>query len=58
MNKGILSSDVSLELKALIFHMHMAGYSQNAIASYLGKGNSTINEIMKPLQKGKKNESK
>jgi transposase len=51
-------SDASLELKALIFQMHTAGYSQGAIAAYLGKGNSTINELMKPLQKGKKNESK
>ena len=46
-------SEISLELKWLLFEMHEAGYTQNAMAAYLGKGKKTINEILKPLQNGK-----
>jgi hypothetical protein len=47
------TGDVNLELKLLVFQMHVAGYSQDAIASYVGKRKSTINEMLKPLQKRK-----
>jgi hypothetical protein len=46
-------SEISLELKWLLFEMHEAGYTQNAMAAYLGKGKKTINEMLKPLQNGK-----
>jgi len=46
--------EVPLELKSLLFQMHMAGCTQDAIAAYLGKGKQTINEMLKPLQKGGK----
>ena len=45
--------DANLELKWLLFEMHEAGYTQDAMAAYLGKGKGTINEILKPLQNGK-----
>jgi hypothetical protein len=51
MPEGI--SETSLELKRLIFEMHEAGYTQDAMAAYLGKGKKTINEMLKPLQNGK-----
>jgi transposase len=47
------TGDVNLELKSLVFQMHVAGYSQNAIAAYVGKSKSIINEMLKPLQKRK-----
>jgi hypothetical protein len=46
-------SEISLELKWLLFEMHEAGYTQDAMAAYLGKGKKTINEMLKPLQNGK-----
>ena len=46
-------SETSLELKWLLFEMHEAGYTQDAMAAYLGKGKKTINEMLKPLQNGK-----
>ena len=45
--------ETSLELKRLLFEMHEAGYTQDAMAAYLGKGKKTINEMLKPLQNGK-----
>jgi hypothetical protein len=45
--------ETSLELKRLLFEMHEAGYTQDAMAAYLGKGKKTINEMLKPLQDGK-----
>jgi hypothetical protein len=45
--------ETSLELKRLLFEMHEAGYTQDAMAAYLGKSKKTINEILKPLQNGK-----
>ncbi|MGA1983566.1 MAG: helix-turn-helix domain-containing protein [Acidobacteriaceae bacterium] len=45
------TAEASLELKALIFQMHMAGCTQDGIAAYVGKSKSTINEMLKPLQK-------
>jgi hypothetical protein len=44
----------TIALKALVFQMHMAGCTQDAIAAYLGKGKGTINAMLKPLQKEKK----
>lgn len=46
-------SETSLELKRLLFEMHEAGYTQDAMAAYLGKAKRTINEMLKPLQTGK-----
>lgn len=46
-------SETGLELKRLLFEMHEAGYTQEAMAAYLGKGKKTINEMLKPLQNGK-----
>ena len=46
-------SEASLELKRLLFDMHEAGYTQDAMAVYLGKSKKTINEMLKPLQTGK-----
>jgi transposase len=50
---GAKTTDVSLDLRALVFQMHDAGYTQDAIAAYTGKSKGTINEMLKPLQKGK-----
>ena len=47
------TSEADLEFKALLFAMHQAGYTQDAIAAYLGKGKATINALLKPLQKKK-----
>jgi hypothetical protein len=46
-------SEASLEFKRLLFEMHEAGYTQDAMAAYLGKGKKVINEMLKPLQTGK-----
>jgi IS30 family transposase len=52
--KGIKTAlDLSIELKTLIFQMHLAGCTQDAIAAYVGKSKSTINEALKPLPKKK-----
>ena len=48
-----IPTDLSLELKTLVFQMHLAGCTQDAIAAYVGKSKSTINEMLKPLQKRK-----
>jgi transposase len=48
-------NDLSLELKSLVFQMHLAGSTQDAIAAYVGKSKGTINEMLKPLQKRKAN---
>ena len=45
--------ETSLELKRLLFEMHEAGYTQDAMAAYLGKSKKTVNEMLKPLQTGK-----
>lgn len=45
--------EVPIELKSLVFQMHMAGCTQDAIAAYLGKGKVLINGLLKPLQKKK-----
>ncbi|HWB33036.1 MAG TPA: helix-turn-helix domain-containing protein [Acidobacteriaceae bacterium] len=47
------ASEISLELKRLLFAMHESGYTQDAMAAYLGKSKKTINEMLKPLQNGK-----
>ena len=49
------TGDVNLDLKSLVFQLHVAGYSQDAIAAYVGKSKLTINEMLKPLQKRKDN---
>lgn len=46
-------ADTPLALKALVFQMHMAGTTQDAIAAYVGKSKTDINRMLKPLQKGK-----
>jgi len=46
-------SETSLEFKWLLFEMHEAGYTQDAMAAYLGKSKKTINDLLKPLQTGK-----
>jgi hypothetical protein len=46
-------AETNLELKSLLFEMHEAGYTQDAMAAYLGKSKKTINEMLKPLQNGK-----
>lgn len=46
-------SETTFDLKRLLFEMHEAGYTQDAMAAYLGKGKKTINEMLKPLQNGK-----
>jgi hypothetical protein len=43
----------SLGLKWLLFEMHEAGYTQDAMAAYLAKSKKTINEMLRPLQNGK-----
>ena len=40
-------------LKLLVFQLHHAKYTQDAIAAYVGKSKGTINEMLKPLQKRK-----
>ena len=47
------SPETSLEFKRLLFEMHEAGYTQDAMAAYLGKSKKTINDLLKPLQAGK-----
>jgi hypothetical protein len=56
--KQVVNSETSVEMKLLVFQMHSAGCTQDAIAAYVGKSKGTINEMLKPLQKGRKNESK
>jgi hypothetical protein len=46
-------SETSLEFKRLLFEMHEAGYTQEAMAAYLSKSKKTINEMLRPLQNGK-----
>lgn len=46
-------AEANLGLKSVLFQMHEAGYTQDAIAAYLGKRKNTINEMLKPLQNGK-----
>ena len=46
-------TDLSIELKTLVFQMHIAGCTQDGIAAYVGKSKSTINDMLKPLQKRK-----
>jgi predicted transcriptional regulator len=46
-------SETGLEFKRLLFEMHEAGYTQDAIAQYLNKSKKTINDMLKPLQNGK-----
>lgn len=53
MKQAKTTADLSIELKALIFQMHVSGYSQDAIAAYVGKSKGTINETLKPLPKKK-----
>ena len=53
MKQSATVQESDLILKTLAFQMHIAGYSQNAIAAYLGKGNDAINKMLKPLQKKK-----
>jgi hypothetical protein len=52
------TTEESLAFKNLLFQMHSAGYSQDAIAAYLGRGKLVINELLKPLQKKKGKDSK
>jgi hypothetical protein len=47
------NTDEPIELKLLVFQMHQAKYTQDAIAAYVSKSKSTINEMLKPLQKRK-----
>ena len=54
MNDKETQTGHSLELKALVFQLYAAGHTQDAIAAYVGKSKSTINELLKPLQKKKK----
>ncbi len=44
-------TELTLELKALVFQMYLAGCTQDAIAAYVGRGKQTINEMLKPLPK-------
>lgn len=53
MKQPLAPSETSLELKGLVFQMHLAGCTQDAIAAYVGKSKSTINEMLKPLRRGK-----
>jgi len=45
--------DASLAFKTLVFQMHQAGFSQAAIAAYVGKSKTDINQLLRPLQKEK-----
>ena len=54
MKEGSERNEQSLELRSLVFQMHLAGCTQDAIAAYVGKSKSTINAMLKPLQKEKK----
>jgi hypothetical protein len=54
MKQSAETIETSIEFKSLLFQMHMAGCTQDAIAAYLGKRKSTINEMLKPLPKGAK----
>lgn len=45
------ATDEDLLLKILLFHMHQAGLSQDAMASYVRKSKHTVNAVLKPLQK-------
>jgi hypothetical protein len=53
-----IGKDVSLALKTLVFQMHQAGFTQGAIAAYVGKSKTDINKILRPLQKEKVKETK
>lgn len=43
----------SLMVKLLVLQMHESGYTQNQICAYLQKSKTTINALLKPLQKKK-----
>lgn len=51
MSKEQLGAPMDIALKALVFEMHVKGVSQDAIAKYVGKAKSTINDMLKPLGK-------
>ena len=53
MKQAAGTAEASLELKALVFQMHTSGYTHDAIAAYLGKSKTVINELLKPLQNKK-----
>ena len=40
-----------IHFKTLLFQMYQAGFTQEAMAKYLGRGKQTINALLKPLQK-------
>jgi DNA-binding CsgD family transcriptional regulator len=43
----------SLLLKLLVLQMHESGYTQDQICAYLQKSKSTVNALLRPLQKKK-----
>jgi hypothetical protein len=49
------NDETNFTLRLLVFQMHNAGYSQDAIAAYVGRGKQTINAMLKPLPKKKGN---
>ncbi len=57
MRRADSQPEVSLAFKALVFQMHVANYTQDEIAAYIGKSKSTINEILKPLKKRREDQS-
>ena len=47
-------NETSIALKALVFQMHVAGFSQGAIETFVGKSKTDINRMLKPLRKNAK----
>jgi transposase len=52
------TKDDSVALRLLVFHMHSAGYTQNEIAAYVERSKTTINAMLKPLQRRKGKDAK
>jgi ABC-type transport system involved in Fe-S cluster assembly fused permease/ATPase subunit len=53
MSEKSTGAEASVALKTLIFQMYQAGCTQGAIAAYVGKSKTDINQMLKPLQKAK-----
>jgi DNA-binding CsgD family transcriptional regulator len=57
MRRVDLPAELGLAFKSLVFQMHIANYTQDEIAAYVGKSKSTINEMLKPLKKRREDRS-
>jgi transposase len=52
------AKEESVTLKLLLFQMYSGGYTQDEIAAYVGKSKTTVNTMLRPLQKKKGKEEK